>query len=104
MIGVVAGDDLVIGVDEVIDWLDYYKKDWERIIGSGREKLAIYSSNPHENNYTKYSSIWYRGFIRNRVLSNKLLKVIDSENENIIELNKIIFSEINFLKLFKVQC
>lgn len=104
MIGIIAGTEISKSVEEVIDWLDSYEKKWERITGSNFidqiEPLTINSFKPESNFLNKYSSIWYRGFFRNRELANQLLSDLDAKNENVIEMFKILTSEINVIRKY----
>lgn len=102
MIGIVAGNEISPSVEEVIDWLDFYGKKWERIIGSDyfdqKEPICINGFNSQNNFLNKYTSIWYRGFFRNRLLASQLLSDLDADNENVIEMYKILTSEINVMR------
>jgi hypothetical protein len=102
MIGIVTGNEISTSVEEVIDWLDFYGKKWERIIGSDffdqSKPIVLSNLTPETNFISKYTSIWYRGFFRNRILASELLSDLDAKNENVIEIYKILTSEINVIR------
>jgi ATP-GRASP peptide maturase of grasp-with-spasm system len=118
MILIITNEDVHLSVEEVIDWIEYKKGNYNRIKGedviSGRNYFSSILSNEQSdlkgnffNNYLKYNVIWFKGFVRNRTFSKSLFSNFKTTNDNLTELKlryNFEISRINSLILNHFTC
>ena len=111
MILIVTDSGLSRSVEDVIDWIEYLGGSWKRINGINnllleqKVKLELANTNYflqiEDNVLNNCEVIWFRGIIRYRGFTKKIISGISSTNDNVSELKIRIIQEMGrFINLF----